>query len=122
MLPPQDEGGVEAVRSKSDFYSLSKTHAIIKMKSLKELGVKDTKVSLFHLANILNVGVEMTSLDFSFQFEEDWKNLQAGLKKVILDSMALNFKRLTCFKVSTCVDDARDYRHDPWQPILQFLR
>ena len=96
--------------------------AITQMKSLKELGVKDTKVSLSLLANILNVCLEITHLDFSFRFEEDWINLQVGLKKVILDSMALNFKRLTCFKVSTCVHDARDYRHDPWQPILQFLR
>ena len=100
--------------------------AIIQMKQLKELSVNDTKVSLPILAKILNTCLEVTKLDFSFRFEGDWKNLQDyGVKKVILDSMAQNFKRITCLKVSTCVLDARDYKqynHDPWIPILLFLR
>jgi len=100
--------------------------AIIQMKKLEELSVNDTKVSLPILAKILNTCLEITKLDFSFRFEDDWTNLQDyGVRKVILDSMAQNFKRITCLKMSTCVCDAGDYNqynHDPWKPILLFLR
>ncbi len=92
------------------------------MKNLEELGVKDTQVTLPILADILNGSPELVKLDFGFRFEKDWKTLKEDLKKVVLDSMVVRFKKLTCLKVSTCVHDARDYRHDPWQPILSYLR
>jgi len=70
--------------------------AIIQMEKLKELAIKDTKVSLLILAKILNTCPGITKLDFSFRFEDDWKNLQDyGVRKVILDSMTQNFKRIT---------------------------
>jgi len=99
-------------------------NGIFQMKNLEELGIKDTQVKLPILADILNRtgSSKLVKLDFGFRFEKDWKNLQDDLKKVVLDSMAVRFKKLTCLKVSTCVHDARDYRHDPWQPILSFLR
>jgi len=96
--------------------------AIIQLRNLEELSVKDTEISLPILAKVLNSCSEITKLDFSFRFERDWKNLPDSLKKVAQDSFVVNLKRMTCLKISTCVLDARDYRHDPWQPILLFLR
>ena len=96
--------------------------AIIQMENLEELCIKDTLISLTTMANILTHCSEVTQLDFSFRFEEDWKNVDDGLKVAILDSLSPNFKKLTSLKISTCVLDARDYRHDPWRPILSFLR
>jgi len=89
------------------------------MKALEEVSVRDTKVSLPMLADILKTCSKITKLDFSFRFEEEWENY--GPKKALLDSLDHSFKKLKCLKILTCVQEFRDYRHDPWQPIMTLL-
>jgi len=98
--------------------------AIIQMKSLEELGIRDTKVPLPILDKVLNACPEIRKLDFSFIFEALWKEMKESVESentVILDSMKFNFQKLTCLKISTSVMDARDYLHDPWQVLFLFF-
>ncbi len=88
---------------------------LIQMENLEELCTKDTQVSLPILAEVLNTCSDITKLDFSFRFEKD---NTTSLESLFTQS----FLKLSSLNISSCVHDAKHYRHDPWMPILRFLR
>lgn len=94
---------------------------ILKLQNLQDLSIKDTKISLLHLARMLKTCSKITKLDFSYQHEE-------GFVKTLVEhplsapSVIGAFNRLTHLKVTTCVLDAKDFLNDPWIFIIKLLR
>ncbi len=94
--------------------------AIVQMKALEDLSIRDTKVPPPMLAEMLNNCPKITKLDFSFRYEKDWKNYHP--KNALGDSLSRNLNRIKCLKILACADNVTEYRHDPWKPILFLLR
>jgi len=92
---------------------------IEKLRNLENLGICDTKVSLLHLAKVLDTCREIRNLDFSYQHLPGMENENS---KFATSSVKEAFKKLTALKISTAVLDARDYVNDPWFFITKMLR
>jgi len=98
-------------------------YAVVKMENLEELSIKETKVSLPHLARVFELCPKITKLDFTCR-EIKWEEIQ---KEVVeqnhsIDSIIQGFKKLNSLQVSTRIHDARDYLNDPWLIIIRMLR
>ncbi len=79
------------------------------MENLEELSIKETKVSLPHLARVFELCPKITKLDFTLR-ERNWEDIQDAVKKQehsSIKSIIQGFKRLTCLKISTSFLDAR---------------
>jgi len=93
------------------------------MKNLEELSIKETKVSLPHLARVLEHCPKITKLDFTF-YEKKWEEIQDAVMKepYSINFIIQGFKKITCLKMSTRFLEARDYLNDPWVIIIRLLR
>jgi len=95
--------------------------SILKFKNLKDLSIKDTKISLPQLARVLEIAQKVTKLDFSYTHEKGFLNALAE-HPLSASPVIEAFKRLTNLKITTSVLDAEDYLNDPWIFITNLLR
>ncbi len=89
------------------------------MKSLQELAVKDTKMSLAHLATVLETCQDIIKFNFSYNH---LPNLENENDKFGTPAVLVAFKKLTTLKMSTCVKESKDFVNDPWFYIIKMLR
>lgn len=89
------------------------------MRNLEHLGISDTKVSLLHLAKVLDTCKTITKLDFSYHHLPGIENEN---NHFATKSVKEAFKKLTSLEISTAVLDARDYVNDPWFFLIKILR
>jgi len=89
------------------------------MKSLQELAVKDTKVSLGHLTTVLETCQDITKLDMSYDHLPGIENKNGEFET---PAVLAAFKKLISLKISTCVKKSREYVNDPWFFIIKMLR